>query len=171
MGRQCRAPELIREVEFAPNGDLVVVLDDSFVEANPWRSAIGFITPAQLESGDVGSFGLRTFSDAEGAVSGLRVHHDGTILYSRAGSLWRLRPDGTVRQLTTGPQPQANGVLSPDGTRVALVVAIEPRGDGRQYIVPNHDGAPVYLDPISGAGGEHLLSAQNLVTAVRAWVP
>jgi hypothetical protein len=163
--------ELVREVEFAPNGDLLVLFDDSYAEANPWRSAIGIITRAELDSGNVGAIQLYPFDDAQGVASGLRVHHDGTIAFARAGALWTLSPTGTVHQMTTGPEPQSTGVISPDGTRIAFVLPSVSAFYQRQYIIPNHRGTPIYIDASNGDGGEYLLDQSNLVTAIRAWVP
>lgn len=164
-----------REVEFAPNGELLVFLDDTYEEAYAgWASAIGVITRAQLDAGDAPEIGIiQAFDDADGRPGCIRVGPSLEITYGLNAALHVREPAAAPVALTTSGSGAAHscGVFSPDGARIAFVQLSVAAGYQRQYVIPNHRGAPIYVDPPSGAGDEYLIGVDNTVGEIIAWQP
>ena len=162
-----------REVEFAPSGELLVLLDDTYEEAYPWAAAIGVITAAQLAAGQAEELGIvQPFSAADGRPGCIRVGPNLEITYGLNAALHLREPAAAPHQLTTNASGDAQtcGVFSPSGDRIAFVQqSVAPYQ--RQYVIPNHRGAPIYFDWVNDDGDEYLLSVDNTIGEIIAWQP
>jgi len=162
------------EVEFAPNGELLVLLDDTYEEAYEWETMIGVITAAQLDEGAAPEIGvLREFTVAEGRPGCLRVGPGLQLTYGLNAALHVFEAPSTIHQLTTNASGDAQtcGVFSPDGTEIAFVQRSIAAGYQRQYIIPNHRASPIYFDWVDGDGDQYILADGNTVTSIITWQP
>ncbi len=163
-----------REVEFAPNGELLVLFDDTYEEAYEWASAIGVITAAQLAAGDAPTVGMvQTFSDADGRPGCVRAGPNVQLSYGLNGGVHVREAAGSPHQLSTNGrgESQSCAVFAPNGQRIAFVQHSVAAGFQRQYVIPNHRGAPIYFDWLDDSGDEYLLAVDNTISEIIAWQP
>jgi hypothetical protein len=166
--------QYVQDIEFAANGDLLIVVDWSDAEGAPLYAAIGLVPKAQLNA-TVESFRtVVTFTAADGVPGSLAVANDNQLLFTRAGALWvttATEDAPAPHQLTTGPENHRGGVFSPDGSQIGFVLPSIAAAFQRQYIIPNHRGTPLYIAPGDANADQYKIGQDNLVTGMVAWVP
>lgn len=70
--------------------------------------------------------------------------HNGTVVFSAEGDLWRLDPGAAQAvRLTTHDELESNPAISPDGKRIAFVASFD--GIPQLYVMPINGGAPTQI--------------------------
>ena len=164
---------------WTPDDRLVVAIDLSAEGDHGRWGAIAALPLANLEAstdGNVSGVLLTTFTRVEWdvyGIDGLAISPDGTeMVFERAGDLWvaDVEPGAVPHQLTTGPSANRGARFSPDGTHLAFASGSNV-GLDETYVIPNHRGAPLFIDHSQRAGDEYLLEADTLVDFVLSWLP
>jgi hypothetical protein len=165
--------QYVTDLEFTPNGDLLIVVDWSDAEGAPLYAAIGLVLQDQLSAPITTFKTVQTFTAAQGVPGSLAVSNDNQLLFSRAGALWvttAVEDGPPPHQLTTGPENHLGGVFSPDGSRIAFVLPSIAAQFQRQYVIPNHRGTPLYIAPGDTTADQYMIGQDNLVTSMVAWL-
>lgn len=112
-------------------------------------------------------------SAAEGYYRWPSAHGD-TLVFSAEGDLWRLDAGDTLAQrLTTHDELESQGMISPDGERIAFVASFD--GIEQLYVMPIAGGAPTQVTfesvPVElaewTADGRILYTSRNMEGATR----
>ncbi|MFA7460606.1 MAG: hypothetical protein WCY60_06325, partial [Trueperaceae bacterium] len=131
-----------------------------------------------LEDDDeLGAYLIQTFTRAEWGQRGVTFlalsADESQLAYVLNGDIWvkDLAPEGTPRQLTTGPTANAGPAFSPDGEHIAFT-GLRPYGLSDTLVLPNDGTGPYLVDVRDPANSQaYVVDSQNLITAILAWLP
>jgi hypothetical protein len=161
-----------RDPSFTRDGAALLYAADSAgrstLWSRPWRAASGATGSAAVHAAAIAEAAVRLTGSAEGDAAPQGYTAFGQLLFTRgrgsASRLWVREPDGREHRLTRFERTELHPRLSPDGRRVAFIVAEEAHRHVAVSLVPAPATRPTDIPP------EQRVTADSTVEAL-AWGP
>ena len=161
-----------RDPSFTRDGAALLYAADSAgrstLWSRPWRAAPGATGSAAVHAAAIAEAAVRLTGSAEGDAAPQGYTAFGQLLFTRgrgsASRLWVREPDGREHRLTRFERTELHPRLSPDGRRVAFIVAEEAHRHVAVSLVPAPATRPTDIPP------EQRVTADSTVEAL-AWGP